>query len=106
MIKRIVTFMTVLGVLLTLSVLGYAGYAVYNFEQPTPEQIAQRAAEQAERQRQELVDRMTDIRFFRDTTTGLCFAYLRGTSHGLGLDTVDCTTLSNSSVTEFTSRTK
>lgn len=106
MIKRIVNFMTIMGLLLTVSVIGYLGYIVYNFEQPTPEQIAQRAAEQAERERQGTIEYLSKIEFFRDTTTGLCFVYIRGTPHGLGLDSVDCAVLSNSSVTEFTSRAK
>jgi flagellar basal body-associated protein FliL len=105
-IKRIQNFLIFVGLLVVTSMLGYLGYVLYNFEQPTPEQIAQRAAEQAEASRKATVEYLSGIEFFRDTTTGLCFVYIKGTPHGLGLDAVDCTALSNSSITEFASRTK
>lgn len=106
MIKRIQNFLFFIGLLVVISMLGYTGYVIYSFEQPTPEQLAQQVAERAERERQQNIEYLSGIQFFRDTTTGLCFVYIEGTPHGLGLDTVDCAALSNSNITEFASRTK
>jgi len=58
---------------------------------------------QAERQAERAESFGERTEYIKDTSTGICFALMRGVTHGLGLATVDCELLNSARVIEFQS---